>query len=217
MEHTQNYLVVLFKNKIKKKIINKFKTHKKAQFFFKKLISDSENVIFPKMYENGVYCDFELGLLEKTSGTFLPLFLKDDIGRQIKVDLDNGDYNISKIEKYRVEEEFVDYETKNKITTPVFIKKYLKSDGLKLVSKLNNKIVLQNDDKINLFTFKNVDDSERFIDSISELFKTQKRSDCLFVKDYSNYQRKFLYELLTEKGYSKSYLQRHSTTHLLKR
>jgi|694.fasta_scaffold67281_2 hypothetical protein len=214
MEHTQNYLIVLFKNKIKKKIINKFKTHKKAQNLFKTLINDSDSVIFPKLYENGTYCEFELCLLEKTSGTFLPLFLKDEIGRQIKVDLDDEDYKITKIEKFRIEEEFLDYDNKCKITAPILIKRYLDKDGLKLVSKLNNKIIIQNDTDLNLFTLKNDDDSERFIDSMSEFFITKKRTDCLFVKDYSSSQRKYLYKLLTDIGYPKTYLQRHSTTHL---
>ena len=85
--------------------------------------------------------------------------------------------------------------------------------GLKLVSKLNNKIVVQNDDKINLFTLKNDYDSSRFIDNLSELFMEQKRFDCVFVKDYSNTQRKYLYNILIENGSSKSYLQRQTTTH----
>ena len=86
----------------------------------------------------------------------------------------------------------------------------------KLVSKLNNKVVVQNDDKFNLFTLKNDYDSSRFIDTLSELFIEQKRFDCMFVKDYSNAQRKYLYNLLIENGFSKSYLQRQTTTHPLK-
>lgn len=94
-----------------------------------------------------------------------------------------------------------------------FIKKYLKGDGLKLVSKLNNKVVVQNDDTFNLFTLKNDDDSSRFIDSISQHLFKEKKMDCIFVKDYSTTQRKYLYNILTEKGFSKHYLQRQSTTH----
>lgn len=217
MKHTENYLIVLFKNRIKKKIINKFKTHKKAQNFYKKLITQSNEVIFPKMYENGKYCEFEISIIERTSGTLLPLFLKDDIGRQLKISLDDGDYTITKIERYPIEEDFLDYETKSKITTPMLINKYLKQDGLKLISKLNNKVIIQNENKVNLFTFKNDNDSERFMDTVSELFITKKRTDCLFVKDYSTSQRKYLYEFLSKNGFPKSYLQRHSTTHLLKR
>ena len=43
-----NYQIVLFKNKIKKKIINKFKTHKRANEFYESLLSESNNVLFEK-------------------------------------------------------------------------------------------------------------------------------------------------------------------------
>ena len=211
-----NYLVVLFKNKIKKKIINKFKTSKRANDYYKSLLNDGDEVIFDKKYENGFECSYEIAILEKTSGTFLPVFLKDEFGRNIKISLDDEDYNISKINKYQIEELILDYQTNTKINSKEFIKKYLTGSGLKLISKLNNKIVVQNDDKFNLFTLKNDNDSSRFIDSISKNFLEQKKMDCIFVKDYSTTQRKYLYKLLIENGFSKSYLQRQTTTHPLK-
>jgi hypothetical protein len=208
-----NYLIVLFKNKVKKKIINKFKTSKRANDYYKSLLDDSDKVIFDKKYENGFDCSYEIALLEKTSGTFLPVFLKDELGRNVKINLDDDDYTISKINKYQIEELILDCQTNTKINSTDFIKKYLKGDGLKLMSKLNNKIVVQNDDIFNLFTLKNDDDSSRFIDSMSKHFLGQKKLDCIFVKDYSTTQRKYLYNLLIEKGFSKQYLQRYSTTH----
>jgi len=208
-----NYLIVLFKNKIKKKIINKFKTSKRANDYFKSLMDKSDSVIFDKKYENGLGCGYELALLEKTTGTFLPVFLKDELGRNIKISLDDEDYNITLIKKFYIEELFLDYQTGNKIDSNEFIKKYLNGDGLKLISKLNNKIVVQNEDIFNLFTFKNDDDSDRFIDSLTEHLLKQKKMDCIFVKDYSTTQRKYLYNILEEKGFSKQYLQRQVTTH----
>ena len=95
-----NYQIVLFKNKIKKKIINKFKTHKRANEFYESLLSESDNVLFENEYENGSLCSYELSLLEKTSGTFLPIFLKDELGRRVKVNLEDDDYTISSISKY---------------------------------------------------------------------------------------------------------------------
>lgn len=77
--------------------------------------------------------------------------------------------------------------------------------------------MLQIDDKFNLFTFKCLEDADRFIDTLTEKFKNQKRIDCLLVKDYSTSQRKYLYEVLVDNGFSKNYLQRHSTTHPLKK
>ena len=46
-----NYQIVLFKNKTKKKIIKKFKTHKRANNYFYLLIDESDSVIFDKKYE----------------------------------------------------------------------------------------------------------------------------------------------------------------------
>ena len=211
-----NYQIVLFKNKVKKKIINKFKTHKKAVEFYNDLLKENDEVIFDKEFENGVKSNYELAIIEKMSGTLLPVFLKDEIGRTIKVNLEDNDYTITKISKYKIDEVFLDYQTKKKITTKQFVRRYLSGDGLKMVSKLNNKVVVQNDDDYKLFTFKNIDDSSRFLDNLSENFMSSKRTDCMFVKDSSTHQRKYLYQILSEKGFPKSYLIRHSTTHPVK-
>ena len=86
-----------------------------------------------------------------------------------------------------------------------------------MVSKLNNKIIVQNDDVIKLFTFKNEDDSSRFIDNLSKVFISQKKIDCMFVKDSSTSQRKYLYNILVNYGFPKSYLFRQSTTFPVKK
>jgi hypothetical protein len=208
-----NYLIVLFKNKVKKKIIKKFKTSNRANNFYESLLSESNDVIFNKEYENGVQVNYEIAILEKTSGTFLPVFLKDELGRNIKVKLEDSDFSIKKINPYYVEELILDITLNKKINSLEFIKLYLDCSGLKLLSKLNNKIVIQNDNTINLFTLKNDYDSSRFIDVMSEIFMNHQRLDGMFVKDYSNAQRKYLYNILIENGYSKNYLQRQSTTH----
>jgi hypothetical protein len=207
------YQIVLFKNKIKKKIIKKFKTSKRAEDCYKSLMEKSDSVIFSKQYDNGFESDYELALISPKNINSSNLFVKDDFGRQIKIEVEDGELSINKISKYNIDEFFVDYNKKSKINTLTFIKKYLDPSGLKLVSKLNNKIVVQNDEVFNLFTFKNDDDSSRFIDSLSNHFLTSKRMDCIFVKDYDRTQRKYLYSLLVEKGYPKHYLFRHSTTH----
>jgi hypothetical protein len=213
MDYIDNYLVVLFKNKKKKRIINKFKTQKRADTFFKSLMDNSNNVLFSKQYENGVKSKYELALVERNSNKSSPLYIRDDLGRNVKVDLDDSNYKIVKIEKYNMDEYILDYTTSLRLTAEQLIKKYLSPSGLKLVYKLNNKIIVQNDDKFNLFTLKNDDDSDRFIDSIGDYFRELKRIDCIFIKDYSTQQRKELYDILIKNGFSKEYLFRHSTTH----
>jgi len=208
----KNYLVVLFKNKLKRKIINKFKTLKKANNFYESLMNESKNVIFDKRFENGLVCDFEIALLDTNKNNDIKYY-KDELGRQIKLELEDDKYQISKIEKYKIEELFLDFKTKKKISTWDLIKKYLNGDGIKMISKLNNKIIVQKDDDYNLFTFKTEMDADRFIDCLSQYFINNERGDCILVKDVSTIQRKYLYNILVDKGYPKRYLTRLSTTH----
>lgn len=215
MEHY--YLIVLFKNKVKKKIIKKFKTLKNSEEFYNKLIQESDEVIFDKKYENGIKSEYEIALLGKKKGNDEVIYIKDEFGRQSKVSLEDDDFTILKVLPYKIDEQFLDYTTKKKIYTKELIKKYLSGVGLKMVSKLNNKIIVQNDDTINLFTFKNEEDSSRFIDNLSKIFIGQKKIDCMFVKDSSLSQRKYLYNILVNYGFSKSYLFRQSTTFPVKK
>lgn len=206
-----NYIVVLFKNKSKKKIINKFKTKERATAFYKKMI-DENDIIFDCQTENGKSCFFELGLLEKNTGNFDSYFIKDDMGRQVKVELDVNDYRLIEVRKYKVEELLYDVDKKEKISVPKFIKSYLPKTSVKLLSKLNNKVVLQNDDHVNLFSLKSEDDADRFLDSLSDHLIQNGRMDCILVKDTTKQQKKYLYGILEEKGINKSVLYRRFTT-----
>jgi hypothetical protein len=110
-----NYFVVLFKNKQKKKIINKFKTYDKAKGVYDKLIKESEEVFFEKKTENGQECEFELALMVKNSENYEKIYIKDNLGRAIKVQTDDTDLTIKFISEYKIEESFIDYKTKEKI------------------------------------------------------------------------------------------------------
>jgi len=208
-----NFQIVLFKNKTKKKIINKFKTNKKAHLIFNKMIDESNNVIFPMKYENGVLSNYELSILERKKTNEDKLFIKDEFGRQIKVDLDDDEFTIVKILSFNIEEEFLDYQTKKKVNTRYFISKYLNVGGIKMISKLNNKIIVQINETYNLFTFKNDSDAQRFLDELGQYLRKINKNDCILVKDYSTIHRKYLYDILVNQGFPRSYLQRHSTTH----
>jgi hypothetical protein len=119
------YLIVLFKNKEKKKIIKKFKTYERAKKFLDdKLLNN--NIIFDKQIENGKVCSFEISLLEKNSNNFDSYFIKDELGRQIKVDLEDSDYKILQIQNYKIEEFIYDISKNKKISIDKFISDYLK-------------------------------------------------------------------------------------------
>jgi hypothetical protein len=209
----ENYLVVLFKNKSKKRIIKKFITYNKAQTFFKKLIKESDNVIFNKEVESGFPCKFELGLVELSNKQLFPIYMTDEMGRNIKVKLDDDNMTLVEVVPYKKEETIFDIQTNKKITTQELIKKYIKGDGIKMISTLNNKIIIQIDDKISIFSLKSEQESGRFIDSLTSYFFKIKRKDCIFVKDYSSAQRKYLFEILGKMGIDKKILYRKFTTY----
>jgi hypothetical protein len=206
------YLIVLFKDKKRKKIINKFKTLDRAKDFYNNKLDQSSKVIFEKKVENASPCDYELGLLSKKNNEFNSLFVKDNLGRQVKVDLDDDDYKIIQISKYNVEEKIFDLTSNTKITTTEFLKKFLRVGPLKMVSKLNNKVVLQNDDTINLFSLKDSDECTRFLDSISFYLIDNGRSDVIVVSESSSAQKKYLYDILHNMGFDKKILYRTTTT-----
>jgi len=200
------YLIVLFKNKKRKKILNKFKTLERANKYFNDTLKTSNNVLFSKSFENGKPCKYEIGFLESGSTDFNLYFVKDELGRQIKVDIDDPDYRLTKIVDYNIEELLYDVDEKNKISFGGFIKKYLTRSGIKLISKLNNKIAIQNDDKVNLVSLKSIDECSRFIDVLEDYLIKNGRLDCILVKDTSKQQKKYLYTILGSKGIDKSFL-----------
>lgn len=205
------YLIVVFKNKKRKKIIKKFKTLERAEKYYKTKLSENL-VIFDKKVENGRPCNFELGILEKDSNDFESYYIKDEMGRQVKVELDDPDYKIMKINDYKVEELLFDKQTNKKITFLKFVKKYLPISNIKLVSKLNHKIIVQRDEIYSIFSLKSDDDCERFLDVLREYLFTEGRGDCILVSDTSKPQKKYLYNVLEESGIPKSVLYRRSTT-----
>lgn len=207
-----NYLVVLFKNKERKKIINKFKTYERADNFFKKLINENESVIFETLVENARPCNYELCLLEKSNDNFDKLFVRDDFGRQILVNLDDPDYKIIKVSKYKVPDKIFDVDKNKKITTEEFIKKYLPKNSIKLISRLNNKVVVQNDNDVKLFSLKNENESRRFLENLNDHLIDSGRGDSIIVTETSKPQKKYLYDVLSEMGISKQSLYRRSTT-----
>ena len=205
------YLVVLFKNKEKKKIIKKFKTYERAKAFFSKKIKTNENV-FNKQVENGEFVEFELGILEKDSKNFDILYKRDSLGRQIKINLEDPDYKIIELSDYNMEELIYDVNKNKKITFNQFIKQYLSKSNIKLLSKINNKVVVQEDDKFNLFSLKCDSDCHRFLIYLRNYLIAEGRTDCIVVFDVSVPQKKYLYDLLESKGISRSALYRKSTT-----
>ena len=208
-----NYKVVLFKNKEAKKILNEFITYKRAKSYFDNEIKKSNEVLFDVTFENGVECKYEIGLVQNTGTQSTPVYLTDEMGRDVKVKLQNSGSTLIEVALYKKPEKIFDVKNNKKISVDDFLKKYLRGDGLKMISGLNNKIILQNDENYQLFSLKNEAECDRFLSRITSHFISQKRKDCLIVRDSSTAQKKYLLKLLNEKGFDKKVLYRKTTTH----
>jgi hypothetical protein len=176
------------------------------------MMKKSDEVVFNTEIENGSPCKYELGIVEMSSKQLIPVYMTDEFGRSIKVKLEEEGMTLYQISPYKKEETIYDLTKKKKITTQEFLSKYLKGTGMKMISSLNNKIIVQEEEKLYLFTTKSESESQRFLDCLSSHFFKNKRGDCLFVKDNSSAQKKYLYELLESKGISKKILYRKFTS-----
>lgn len=206
-----NYLIVLFKNKKRKKIIKRYTKEKIAIDNFNSLIRKND-FSFSKIIENATSVKFELALLSKSTSFQSSLFITDEMGRNNLANLEDSEYVFLDIKTYQMEEKIFDWQTKKKITFNELLLKYCKSSNLKNIFTLNNKLCIQIDENVSTFSLKNKDESVRLLETIEDYFVNQNRSDGIFVKDMSTAQRKWLYKILEEKGFSKKTLYRIKTT-----
>ena len=206
-----NYLIVLFKNKKRRKIIKRYATEKTAIDSFNRFIKEND-VLFDKIIENATPVNYEIGLLSKNSSFQKSLFITDDMGRNNPVNLEDPEYVFLDIKKYRVEETIFDWQTQSKITLDQLIKKYCKSKDLKNIFTLHNKLCVQINEDVSAFSLKNKEESDRLLDALQNAFLELNRADAIFVRDVSNAQRKWLYQILEDKGFDKKRLYRLKTT-----
>lgn len=207
-----DFLIVLFKNRKKRKIIKRYHTEKRALAKFNELIKENKSVLFPKLVENAEPSDYEIAILTNKTKIQNSLFLTDDLGRNIPVNLENPEYVFLKIEKYYIEDLIYDWQTKTKISLIDLVNNYCKTKDLKSIYTLNNKICIQIDSDVKVFSLKDKNESVRFLDSIQDYFFTVGRYDAIFVKDISSAQRKWIYGVLEDKGFEKKRLYRLKTT-----
>jgi hypothetical protein len=207
-----NYIIVLFKNRKKRKIIKCYTTEKNATSFFKKLVKENKEIIFDRKIENATPVNYHIGLLTNQSNVQNTLHFVDDLGRNHVANLQDKDYVFIDIEKYNVEEKIYDYQLKDKISFSEFLKKYCSNNELKNIFSLNNKICIQINETISLFSLKDIDESFRFLNILEKHFYENSRMDAIIVRDVSNAQRKWIYSVLEEMGFDKKNLYRQKTT-----
>jgi len=208
-----NYFIVLFKDKQKKRIIKKFITKRNALLAYNKMMDKSNNVFFDRKIQNAKECNFELGLVSTIKESDIPMYLKDDLGRNQRVYIDN-DSNMTfvAINRYKIEEKIFDIQQNKKISMDELDKTYLSIPGFKVICVLNHKIVVQNDTKFDLFSLKDENEALRFLDGLTKYLTHTNNLSCMILKSTTLTQKKYLYDLLVEYGFDKAMLYRRVTT-----
>jgi len=205
----KKYKIILLQDGVQRKIFFQTNVRKTVYERFR-LIEEIEQPNFTTKYVKRKVCTFELGLFSLTEPNY-KIYSKDSMGRNIIRNMSIGDYHLIKIIPYWVEERLYDHQTKKRITFGDVLNGYLGDRKLKQIFSLNNKTVIQKDDEFFLFSHKNVDDSNRFLESIRSFMVKNKRFDCLIVPDHDTIQRKQLYAILKSKGYNRNFLYKHYT------
>jgi len=83
---------------------------------------------------------------------------------------------------------------------------------LKSIFTLHNKICIQIDEDVSIFSLKDKNESDRLLESLQTYFIDNSRVDAIFVRDISSAQRKWIYKVLEDKGFDKKRLYRLKTT-----
>ncbi len=203
---------MLFKNKKKRKIIKRYVNKKQAKDKFEELMNENNKIWFEKVLENATPTNYEIALLTNQTKIQESLFTTDELGRNTPVNLENPDYVFLNIKKYKIEEKIFDWQKQSKISFLDLINIYCGSKDLKNIFTLNNKLCIQIDEKVSLFSLKDKDESDRLLEVMQNYFIENNRSDALFVRDVSIAQRKWLYDIMVKKGFDKKRLYRLKTT-----
>jgi hypothetical protein len=207
---SSKYFVVLFCNKKRIKILYKcmtkntiydywheFKTQKKPSFI--KLQGGKRKRELK----------YELGLIFPNNKWAKPTYVRDELGRNVEVEMNDKRYRIKEIIPYWDEELVYDFNNKKRIHYDEMMDIILKVEDIAQIFTLNNKLFLQVENDIRLFGNKNIADANRLFEIVKNDLIKRKKGNFIFVRDVTTNQRRLLYELLESKGYKRTELFRH--------
>jgi len=203
------YKIVLFRNGERNKVFFSSNSKKSILKKYSQLIEEKKPKFITE-YISRKKVMFELGVVTLLE-TEKEVYSKDELGRVKKVELGDSEYNILKMVPYWKEELIYDHTTKSKIKFNSLLNDYLSDSKFKQIFTLHNKLIIQNEDVFNVFSLKTVQDCLRLLTVIELNFIDNGRFDCLLVSDNSTVQRKQLYDLLENYGFSRKFLRKQYT------
>ena len=206
----KKFYIIVFNNGKKKRILFKSNIYRTTKEKYK-ILTKKKTSIFPINVLAKEKADLELGLLTTDERKTRQIYRKDILGRNIKLEMGEGDMFFIDLKKYNQEEKIYDHQKQKRIESLELIDTYIPQKKITQVFTLNNKLIVQVDDLFKLFSLKNVVESKRLIDCIESYLLEKGHGNCLFIKDFSTIQRKQLYRILEENGFDRKMLYKHYT------
>lgn len=207
------YKVILYNGGRRIKCFGHFWKYGDAIRKYNQLMEENQ-VYFPKkIMRDGSPADYELGITGPPEGKNID-YLRNELGTLIKVK-PKGNFVMKKIEPFEIEEEFLYKNTNEVLDFKSLVKRFIvNSDKTNVIYCLNNKVVIEyfENDDIDLFAIKSVDDAIRLSDLIKEFTYANSLSNFIFFTEPTKENKIRLYDKLEEKlGLNRLYLQKTST------
>jgi hypothetical protein len=136
-------------------------------------------------------------------------FVQDELGRSQEVFIESGDYRMKDLIPWWEPEKIWDFQQKKHIYYEEMFDIVNRITEHSQIFTLNNKIFVQIDNDVTVYKNKNLNDTQRLFTLLQSDLLKRKRTNFMFVRDVTSYQRKMLYNLLEPKGFSRNELFRH--------
>ncbi len=204
------YFIVLFCNKKKVRILRKcMKKNTIYNHWYELKTQKKPPFIKLQGGKRKQELKFELGLIFPNNKWSKPTYIRDDLGRNVEIEMNDKRFRIKEIIPYWEEELIYDFMSKKRIHYDKMMDIILKVEDISQIFTLNNKLFLQVENDIRFFGNKNINDTQRLFDIVKQDIIKRKRNNFIFIKDITTFQRSQLYEMLEAKGFKRSDLFRH--------
>jgi len=208
MGNDKKYIIVLFSNKKKRRVLFKSNNFKNTRKKYNALLSENQ-VLFPQLHRNKKKVNYELALVTTIDVDVPDIFFKDILGRNQKAEFTSGLYSFIELNPYQVEEKVWDFQNDTYVNAEFIYDKMKRGQSFKQVFTLNNKLFIQKDEDIIGYGLKNIEDCHRLFKILQRKAIDDNHGNLMFVIDFSTAQRKDLYELLQKNGFPKESLYKH--------
>ena len=152
---------------------------------------------------------YEIALIFPNNRWATATYVKDSLGRNMEAKIEDDKFRIKEILPYWQEELIYDFQTKKRIRYHEMVDKILPITEITQIFTLNKNLFVQIEDDVKMYGNKNLNDADRLFELLKQDLLKKKKTNFMFVKDITTYQRKQLYKLLESKGFNRRELFRH--------